>query len=50
MNGLIAITRMLGSLNELLLRIGRGIGAFAIALMVIAILIQVVSKSYSAMS
>jgi len=41
---LIAITRMLGSLNELLLRIGRGIGAFAIALMVIAILIQVVFR------
>lgn len=44
MNGLIGIIRVFGSLNEFLLRIGRGIGAFAIALMVIAILIQVVFR------
>lgn len=44
MNGLIQIVRVLGSFNELLLRIGRGIGAIAIALMVIAILIQVVFR------
>ena len=44
MNGLISIIRLFGSMNELLLRIGRGIGAFAIVLMVVAILIQVVFR------
>ena len=41
MSGLLAILSPLSSLNEFLLRLGRGISAVAIALMVAAILIQV---------
>ena len=41
MNGLLAVIVPLGLLNGALLRIGRGIGVVAIALMVIATLVQV---------
>jgi len=44
MTALLAILRPLGFVNTHLLRIGRGIGAVAIALMVIAILVQVVFR------
>ncbi|MEM7525694.1 MAG: TRAP transporter small permease, partial [Pseudomonadota bacterium] len=44
MNALIAIAKPLSFLNERLLLIGRGVGAVAVALMVAAILIQVVYR------
>lgn len=44
MNALLGITKLLAILNEQLLRLGRGIGAIAIALMVVAILVQVVFR------
>jgi len=44
MGALLAILSPLSFLNEQLLRVGRGIGVVAIALMVLAILIQVVFR------
>ena len=44
MKALLGIIRPLSFINEQLLRIGRAIGAFAIALMVVAILVQVVFR------
>jgi TRAP-type C4-dicarboxylate transport system permease small subunit len=41
MTFLLTLLAPLNTINEIVLRIGRGIGAFAIALMVLAILIQV---------
>ncbi|EFO29418.1 tripartite ATP-independent periplasmic transporter DctQ [Roseibium sp. TrichSKD4] len=41
MGALLAAVSLLGGVNAFLLRIGRGIGVFAIAMMVVAILIQV---------
>lgn len=41
MGGLLAVLAPLSYANERVLRVGRGIGAFAVALMVLAILIQV---------
>lgn len=41
MGGILAVLAPISFVNEHVLRIGRGIGAFAVALMVIAILIQV---------
>jgi len=41
MRGLLMVLAPIGFVNETLLRIGRAIGAFAVALMVIAILVQV---------
>ncbi len=44
MNALTGIIRLLSFVNEHVLRFGRGIGAIAIALMVVAILVQVVFR------
>lgn len=44
MNAIIGIVKLLAVVNEQLLRLGRGIGAVAIALMVAAILVQVVFR------
>jgi len=44
MSALLAILRPLGALNGGLLAVGRGVGAFAMAVMVIAILVQVVFR------
>lgn len=41
MGGLLAVLAPLGVMNHHVLRVGRGIGALAVALMVIAILVQV---------
>lgn len=44
MGGLLAVVKPLSAFNKFILRIGRGIGVVAIALMVSAILIQVVFR------
>ncbi|MEM8690707.1 MAG: TRAP transporter small permease subunit [Pseudomonadota bacterium] len=44
MGAILTVLRPIGAINAALLRIGRGIGVVALALMVLAILIQVVAR------